>query len=273
MRNRGAGPHRPKRGMVASVVERSALTLAPLQLVLLLVAGVAAGFVNTLAGGGSVLTIPALILLGVPPSVANGTNRIAIGLQNAIASWRFHERGKLALREAMLLALPAGAGAIVGALIAVELPAKAFDIALGVVLILVMVTVLLPKRRKGVAAMRGMPVWLRIVVFFAVGVYGGFIQAGVGLLLISALSLSVGDDLVAVNAIKVFIVMVLTALALVVFILYGTVIWVAGLILAVGTMTGAWIGVRFAVRRGVGVVRWVVVAVALASSLRLFGVL
>ena len=93
------------------------------------------------------------------------------------------------------------------------------------------------------------------------------------MLLISALSLSVGDDLVAVNAIKVFIVMVLTALALVVFILYGTVIWVAGLILAVGTMTGAWIGVRFAVRRGVGVVRWVVVAVALASSLRLFGVL
>ena len=273
MHNRGAGPHRPKRGMVASVVERSALTLAPLQLVLLLVAGVAAGFVNTLAGGGSVLTIPALILLGVPPSVANGTNRIAIGLQNAIASWRFHERGKLALREAILLALPAGAGAIVGALIAVELPAKAFDIALGVVLILVMLTVLLPKRREGVVATRGMPVWLRIVVFFAVGVYGGFIQAGVGLLLISALSLSVGDDLVAVNAIKVFIVMVLTALALVVFILYGTVIWVAGLILAVGTMTGAWIAVRFAVRRGAGVVRWVVVAVALASSLRLFGVL
>lgn len=247
------------------------LTLGPLQLGLLLAAGVVAGFVNTLAGGGSLLTIPALIFLGMPSPIANGTNRVAILLQNMMSTWRFQRRGTLVVREAVLAAVPAGAGAVAGALVAVELPEEVFDVALGVVLILVMITMFLP-RRSATESARAMPAWLRVLVFFGIGIYGGFIQAGVGFLLISAITVAFGHDLVGTNAIKVAIVMALTAVALVIFALHGAVIWAAGLILAVGTVAGAWIGVRFAVKRGAKAIRWVVVAAAMASALRLFGV-
>jgi uncharacterized membrane protein YfcA len=118
-----------------------------------------------------------------------------------------------------------------------------------------------------------LPLWLRIPVFFVIGIYGGFIQAGVGFLLLTALALAVGYDLVKSNALKVTIVLLFSAMSLLIFALSGKVVWLYGLILAVGNMTGAYIAVHFAVKKGAKQVRWVVVAAVAITALRLFGVI
>ena len=254
-----------------------------LKLVLLVAAGGAAGFINTLAGGGSLLTIPALIFLGIPSPVANGTNRLAILLQNVVSSTQFYRQRQLELREAALAAIPAVFGAVVGALVAANLSQEVFDTVLGAVLLLMLVTLFIRKpaakgetREKGDAGAeepRKAALWLRVPVFFVIGVYGGFIQAGVGFLLISGITLLLGRDLIKTNAIKVTIILLFSVISLLIFSLYGKVLWLYGLLLGVGTMAGAWVGVRFAVRRGANAVRWVVVVAVAASALRLFDVL
>lgn len=249
------------------------LDLGLLQLSLLVLAGIVGGFINTLAGGGSLLTIPALLFLGVPAQVANGTNRVAILFQNAVSTWRFHKKGAIDRKQAVAVAIPGLLGAILGAVIAVEIPPEVFDYALGIVLILVLITLFIPRSFLEEIATRAMPAWLRPVLFFAIGTYGGFIQAGVGFLLISGIVVTLGLDLVKTNALKVVVILVQTFVALIVFALYGSVIWLAGLLLAIGTTTGAWLGVQFAVTRGAKAVRWIVVLAAVISALRLFGLI
>lgn len=239
---------------------------------ILLGAGVIAGFVNTLAGGGSLLTLPALIFLGLPSPVANGTNRISVVMQTAVATGRFHRTGKLDVRESARAVVSAIVGAVVGALIAAELPEQVFDIALAVVLVLVVLTLFVrtPGGGEGITNVGPRP--LQVPVFFAIGVYGGFIQAGVGFLLITGITWLLGLDLVRTNATKVLIVLIYSLFALAVFTIYGQVVWVLGIVLGVGSMVGAWLGVRFAVKRGAKAVRWVIVAAVAASVLDLLGV-
>jgi len=228
--------------------------------------------VNTLAGGGSLLTLPALIFLGLPSPVANGTNRVAVLMQNAVSTFRFRRKGKLDIRGSAPAVISAIAGAVIGAFIAAELPEEVFDIALALVLVLVVLTLFIRKPVPGDDAFRARSVWLQIPVFFVIGIYGGFIQAGVGFLLITGITWLLGIDLVRTNATKVLIILVYSVFALGVFTLYGQVVWLLGLILGVGNMAGAWIGVRFAVKRGAKAVRWVIVAAVAASALRLLGV-
>ena len=239
---------------------------------ILLGAGVIAGFVNTLAGGGSLLTLPALIFLGLPSPVANGTNRISVVMQTAVATDRFRRKGKLEVRTSGLAVVSAIAGAILGAFIAAELPEEVFDIALAVVLVLVVLTLFVRTPAGGEATSAIGPRWLQVPAFFAIGVYGGFVQAGVGFLLITGGTWLLGLDLVRTNATKVLVVMVYSLFALAIFTLYGQVVWVLGLVLGVGSMIGAWIGVHFAVKRGAKAVRWVIVAAVAASVLDLIGV-
>jgi uncharacterized membrane protein YfcA len=231
-----------------------------------------AGFVNTLAGGGSLLTLPALIFLGLPSPVANGTNRVAILMQNAVSTLRFRRQGMLEIRSSGPAVASAIAGAVLGAFIAAELPEEVFDIALAVVLVLVVLTLFIRKPVPGDDAFSARSIRLQIPIFFVIGVYGGFIQAGVGFLLITGITWLLGMDLVRTNATKVLIILVYSLFALAIFTIYGQVVWLLGLILGVGNMVGAWIGVRFAVKRGAKAVRWVIVAAVAASALRLLGV-
>ena len=244
------------------------------KLVLLVLAGVVAGFVNALAGGGSLLTIPALIFLGIPSTVANATNRVAVMLQSLVGAARFKKKGQLELRDATQAAVPGFFGAILGALIAANLSEAVFDTILGLVLIIVLLTMFI---RKPTGSATPAP-WtksplVRFPVFFLIGVYAGFIQAGVGFLLISSITILLGHDLVKTNAIKLAVVVLFTLVSLVIFATQGMVLWHYGLLLAVGSMAGAWIGVNFAVHRGAGAVRWVIVAAVGLSALRLFGVI
>jgi uncharacterized membrane protein YfcA len=245
-----------------------------IQLLVLLGAGLLAGFINTLAGGGSLLTIPALIFAGLPSTVANATNRVAVLLQTLVGSVQFRRKGKLDVSQAAVLALPALAGAILGAFIAAEIPRHIFDPILGILLLVILATLFFkPTKGDGETPARKTPLPLRVLVFFGIGVYGGFIQAGVGFLLIAAITWILGLDLVRTNALKVAVVFLFTLVALAIFAFYGQVMWLHGLVLAVGNVCGALIGVRFAIKRGTAAIRWVIAVAVVASALKLFGLL
>ena len=238
---------------------------------LLALGGLAAGVVNTLAGGGTLLTVPLLAMLGLPGPVANGTNRVGILLQNAVATWRFAVHGVSGLRDAAPLLLPTAAGALLGAVIVVHLPADVFNRAFG----LVMLALLVPTLRgvsagaqKEAGPRKALPPWVRALAFFAIGVYGGAFQAGVGLLLISLLSLS-GYDLVRSNHIKTALNTCFTLLALPIFLWAGHVSWPHALALGVGFAAGGALGARIAVRNGARVIRplFAIAVVALAGRM------
>lgn len=233
-------------------------------------AGFLAGFINTLAGSGSLITLPMLIFMGLPANVANGTNRVAILLQNIAGVSRFRQSGVLDLRGAVMLSLPAILGSIVGARIAVGVDELVLRRVIGVIMLVMLFVILVRPQRwlQGtLERLEGFPNWKQLATFFAIGVYGGFIQAGVGIFLLAGLVLGVGYDLVRANAVKVSIALLFTISALGVFISSNQVNWTAGLILAVGNMLGAWFAAKVAVERGaVWVHRLLIVVVAVASA-------
>jgi uncharacterized protein len=242
------------------------------QYLLIIGAGLIAGFINTLAGSGSLLTLPLLIFIGLPPNVANGTNRIAIMLQSLVGSMGFRKQGALDLRAGLTLGIPSVAGSIAGALIALAINAKSMERVVGVLLIVMFFVVLLKpeawlkgRKEKGMAG----SLWVNFIVFFLIGVYGGFIQAGVGFFLLGGLVLGAGLDLVRANAIKNFLVFLYTPFALAVYVIGHQVDYKAGLILSIGSMTGAWLGTRSAVSWGPIFVRYVLLIAVLISAVQL----
>ncbi len=236
-------------------------------------AGFLAGFINTLAGSGSLISLPMLIFVGLPATVANGTNRVAILLQNVVAVRGYRAHGMLDGQLALRLALPTTLGAILGARVAVDLPEIAMRRAIGVVMMAMLFVLLVNPKRWILGHPEHAPVrlgWKNGALFFFIGVYGGFIQAGVGLFLLAGLVLAAGLDIVRANAIKVFIVLFYTVPTLFVFLLHRQVSWSWGLLLAAGNMSGAWVGTRFAARPGAAVwVHRLFVLVVLYSGVRL----
>ncbi len=240
--------------------------------IILFIAGIAAGFMNTLAGGGSTLTLPILLLIGLPSLVANATNRVAILFQNLMGTARFHKYEELEIKPVLHITFAAIIGAIVGSFIAVEISPKIFDKVLGAVLIFVLIMIFRPKK-KIQAEFKKIPKWLEIIIFFGVGFYGGFVQAGVGLLFLATLNLVEDFNLVRANAVKVFIIMCYTFFAVIVFAFSGKIIWLYGLILAAGNMIGAFIGVHAAVKKGTGFVKVVIAIAVVIACMKLFGVM
>jgi uncharacterized membrane protein YfcA len=240
---------------------------------LILVTGVFAGFLNTVAGGGSLLSLPVLIFLGLPSAVANGTNRVAVFIQNASAITGFRRKGVSDFAYSALLTLPALVGAWIGAGIAIEMDQALFNRILSGIMIVVLLTTLFSPTKRLTGGAENLSLPRKIVgmaAFFLVGIYGGFIQAGVGFIVIAALTLINGFDLVRTNAIKVFVIFFYTIIALIVFIMSGNVSWPLGLTLAVGNATGAWIGSHWAVDKGEKWIRVVLVVTVLAFAIRLF---
>jgi hypothetical protein len=240
-----------------------------IQLALLFIVGAITGFINTLAGGGSLLTLPVLIFLGLPTAMANGTNRIGIVIQNIFAIAGFHRQNVFPWRVSLLSAIPATLGAIVGAQLALDVPDALFkQILAGIMIGVLIIIVIDPGKRvrashKPVAGLR---LVLFAIGFFGVGIFGGFIQAGVGFLIISLMLLA-GFDLVAINAVKVFVVFLFTVAALVVFIAHGQVNYLLGASLGVGSAAGAWLAAKFAVTKGHAWIRaFVIITVVLFAA-------
>lgn len=243
-----------------------------LHVVLLFGTGIAAGFLNTVAFGGSLLALPMLIFLGLPTAVANGTNRVAIFFQNFSAIMGFRRKGVSDFRFSILLTVPAVIGAGVGAIIAVDTKDSLFQLILAAVMIVMLILTLLNpterlKNRMESGGTRSKII--AMIVFFFIGIYGGFIQAGVGLLVITALRLLTGMDLVRTNAIKVFVIFFYTILALGIFIINDKVNWYLGPTLAVGNACGAWLGSHWAVAKGEKWIKVMLIVAVIAFAIRL----
>ncbi len=242
---------------------------------LLIIAGFVAGFINTLAGSGSAVTLPMLMFIGMPASMANGTNRVAIVLQNMAGVQGFRQRGMLDVRGAVMLSIPAVVGSVIGARVSLSLDEALMRQIIGVVMLLVLAVMLLRPRRwlhGTLEKLDGWPTRKHLLLLFFIGMYGGFIQVGVGIWLLIGLVLGLGYDLVRGNGVKVAIVLFQSVAALAVFIVNGQVCWREGLVLAIGNMLGAWSGAWFAVERGVTWVRRILIAIVIFSAAQLLGV-
>ncbi len=243
----------------------------PLHALLLFGVGLVAGVLNVLAGGGSLLTLPVLLFLGLPAATANGTNRVAILAQNAVAVQGFQRKGLLPWRLALLCTAPALFGSVLGAQWAVKVDDALFRRILALVMLGVCVVMIAdPARRLRFDPARLGPARTAalMVSFFGIGVYGGFIQAGVGFLIITGLLVH-GLDLVRINAVKVFLVGAYTVTALAVFVAHGEIDWRLGLALAAGNALGGWVGTRLAIAKGHAWIRRLVLVVVVLFALRL----
>ncbi|MFH1084643.1 MAG: sulfite exporter TauE/SafE family protein, partial [Chloroflexota bacterium] len=236
------------------------MNVSVVQIAVVILAGLVGGFVNTFAGGGSFLTLAALQMAGLPMVMANGTNRIALVAQNAAAVAGFRSKGYVDWRLSLSLGIPALVGAVVGAYLVIDLDEAIFSRILAVAM-LVMLLILIFRPEKRIKPRDIQSNWrsrlVTIVVMFAIGLYGGAIQAGVGLLSIAALVLITGLDLVKINSLKVFIIGAFSVVALLTFALRGQVDWVLGAVMAVGNSVGGWLASRLQVAKGPALVRWV----------------
>jgi len=243
--------------------------------VVLFLAGLVAGTLNVVAGGGSLLTLPLMIFLGLPATVANGTNRVALLVQNVGAVWSYQGHGVVDWKWLPQAALPGLLGAGVGTWLALSVDDFAFKRILSVVLVLVALWTLwnpLGKHEVGASMLVAEGGLGRIgvgIVFFLIGIYGGFVQAGIGFVILAFTTL-LGFDLVRGNALKVLFVLTYTPLSLALFAWGGKVDWGYGVALAAGHLAGALIGVRLTVLKGHTWIRGVVTITVIAFAIRLW---
>ena len=236
-------------------------------------AGLIAGTINSIAGGGSLLTLPLLIFVGLPPTVANATNRIAVFIGGVGATRSFQKRDLIPYDWVRLALPPALFGVVLGTWGAMTIGDVAFERVLAGVLVAAAAwmiwhpvsppttgTPLSPKPERK---------WILRAAFFALGCYSGFIQAGIGFIFLALLSAN-GLDLVRGNAVKVPLILAFTAVAVPIFAMAGLMDWTAGLTLAIGQFFGAKLGVHLQVLKGQAWVRNVLTVAIVAFALRLF---
>lgn len=238
---------------------------------LLAAAGFVSGALNVVAGGGSFLTLPVLIFLGLPATQANATNRVAVLTQNLGAVWSFQRYRVLEWHRAADMVIPALGGAAFGTWAALMVGDRPFRRILSVLMLAMTLWTLLDARTRGSGG-RGEPRLGRAALraaFFGVGLYGGFVQAGIGFLIL-AVTTQAGLDLVRGNALKVLVILLLTALSLAIFAGAGKVQWLPGLVLGAGSVLGAFVGARLTVKKGHDWIRGVVTVTVIVFAIALW---
>ncbi|MCX6249443.1 MAG: sulfite exporter TauE/SafE family protein [Bacteroidetes bacterium] len=243
-------------------------------IIIIIVSGIIVGFINTLSGGGSVISLSLLLILGLPANIANGTNRISVFLQTLTSVTSFTKQKMFTSLKPVWLGIPATVGSVFGAFLAVDAHEKTIELSMCVAMV-IMIFFLFYKPDKWLKENAGLlnkPLkWYHFLIFFTVGFYGGFIQVGVGYFLLMSLVLTVGYDLVKANAVKNLIVFFYAIFALLVFILDGKVNYLYGLILSIGSMIGALIASYLAVKKGAGFIRAVIVLSVIITILQVSG--
>lgn len=237
--------------------------------ILLLAGGVAAGAINTMAGGGTLLTFPLLVLVGLPPNVANGTNRIAVFVQSVVATRTFHRRGMSGVSLGAKL-LPAGlVGAAAGTYLATITDPDLFRQIFGLAMLPLAALILLRKKPSDKARQDGAQSKPLLVAYFFVGLYAGFIQAGVGMLALAALSMFGGLGLIQANAVKVLTISAFAAISIGIFALADDIAWGHGLVLSIATGLGGFLGTIAVIRQGDRLIRLVFLVAAIGLSIRM----
>jgi hypothetical protein len=227
--------------------------------------------INVGAGGGSTLTLPALIFLGLDSAVANGSNRLAVLAQGLASAASFRNQKVFDFALSLKLSACTLPGAVLGAWLAVDISNLWFNRILGLVMIGVIATFFLPSPKSSVAedVPPLLPPWLIYPVMIAIGFYGGFIQAGVGFLLMAAMRGILGMDLVRVNMHKVTIVFVYTIPITIIFSATGNVHWLYGIALSVGSAAGGWWGAALSVKKGERWIRVILIVAIVIMAIRL----
>ena len=237
--------------------------------VLLIVGGLAAGVINTMAGGASALTVPLLVLAGVPGNQANGSNRVGVLAASGAALLSFRKSGVDGFGNTRTILVPAVFGSLLGSFGISQVADETFETIFGYLLVpIILLTIFKPKPNLDAEPWSTQ---VTVVVFFFIGMYGGAFQAGVGLVLLAALTRA-GFDLVEANSVKALITLVVTVFALPVFILQGNVVWIPALVLAAGFLAGGWFGAKLAVSGGEKLVRVFMVGAAIYLAARLIGI-
>ncbi len=244
------------------------------ELVLLVIIGFFAGIINTLAGGGSLITLPLLIFMGLPEAVANGTNRVAIFFQTASSVAGFKSKGITTFPFSIYIGISAAIGSYIGAQYAVDIEGALFKRILSIVMIVVVLLIIFKKKNTTLHTLAerttGKHLYTSIIAFFFVGLYGGFLNAGIGFIMLLILPMINRFSLVKSNATKVTVALIYTSIALSVFILNHKVNWKLGLTLATGTSLGAWFASRYSVKKGDGFIRVALLVIVLGMATKLW---
>jgi uncharacterized membrane protein YfcA len=247
--------------------------LVDFNLLYLVVAGFVAGFINTIAGGGSLITLPVLIFLGLPPSIANGTNRIGIFLQTFTGAVGYRTKDVKTFPFSIYCGISALVGSVIGAQIAIDIKGETFNRILAAVMIVVVLLIVFKPKVSIESLMErttGKHLWISVIIFFFLGIYGGFLNAGIGIIVLLFLTYFNRMSLIKANATKVTIACIYTFAAIVMFVLNDKINWTYGIFLAIGNMIGAWISSRWAVKQGDKTVRIFLIVVVSAMAIRLW---
>ncbi len=223
-----------------------------IEYLLLIPIGFIAGFLNTIAGGGTLLTLPTLLFLGLPAPIANGTNRIAILIQTFTAVKGFKSKGVSTYPFSLYLGISAFFGSLLGAKLAINITGELFNKILAIIMVMVLATILLnPKKNYTELPERttGKFLYISIFIFFFLGIYGGFINAGIGFLMLVILPYFNQLSLLKSNVTKVFVVAVYTIGAVLVFAYENKINYPLAFILTIGNASGAWFGSRWSVKK------------------------
>lgn len=239
---------------------------------LVIAIGFIAAFLNTVGGGGSLFTVPLLTFLGLPITVANATNRVALLVQNFFAVWGFRSKNvALPWPYSLYLGISTLGGGIIGSLMASRINDELFSRIFAVVMITsVFLIVLNPAKSKGAERMSFKSQLTGSICFFFLGIYGGFVQAGIGFLVLAVLNLVNNLNLVTSNYVKVFSAIVYTAVSVIVFALEGKIHWLTGGILAIGMAWGGWFASRWSVDKGEVWIKRVMIVSIIALAIKLW---
>ncbi|MFH1937277.1 MAG: sulfite exporter TauE/SafE family protein [Bacteroidota bacterium] len=241
---------------------------------IIILAGLLAGFINTLAGGGSVISLSLLLILGLPATIANGTNRVSVFFQTSSSVMTFWRKGMFTTRKIWWLVIPATVGSILGAWFATGVKSSTLEVAMVIIMAFMLVFIFAKPSlwlKENTAMLEKRIQWWQVLLFFAVGWYAGFLQVGVGYFLLMALVMGVGFELVKANAVKNLIVLFSAAVSLVIFILSDQIHYLYGILLSVGSIIGAYIASMMALKKGGKFVSWVIVASVILAALKVTG--
>ncbi len=240
--------------------------------VLLIVGGFAAGIINTLAGNGSAITLSLLIFTGLPADVANATNRIGATAQTltAIGSLRRTPRTRYLMRDGLWFLIPSIVGSVIGALFAVEVDPDALRTIIGFVMLGLLFTMVTnPKKwARQTNPAKSHKTVLNWILIFGIAVYGGFLQMGIGIMLLSVLVLVAQYSLRDANIVKLMISVTFVVPAFLVFVYSGDIDWLSGLMLAIGQSIGAFIGARYILfmPKANLIIRWLLIIILSISA-------
>ncbi len=234
--------------------------------------GTISGFMNVVAGGGSSLTLPALIFLGLDSTVANGTNRIAVIFQNISAIYSFKREKYSHFKLSWKLSLLTLPGTIAGALFALSIGDELFEKILGVIMIGVIISMVVPNPKVKTNENPDKIPWTVHLSMFGIGFYGGFIQVGIGFMIMATLQYLMKMNLILVNMHKVFIVLILTIPAFIIFLISGNINWQLGISLAAGNAFGAWWAAKLSVRKGESFIKMILIVTVFIMALKLLDI-